>query len=331
LKRAVITCPGRGSYTEKSMGTLPGDHPFVEIAEQLRREAELPSLLELDRAERFSGAVHLRPANVSALIYLICALDCERARREHDVVAIAGNSMGWYSALAMAGALSFAEGFRLVQEMALIQERFEQGGQILYPLVDDEWCSDPERSALVERALAESEGEAFWSIRLGGYAVLAGTEAGVKHLLGALPQAKVGGTLYPFRLMRHGPYHTPLLEPVTAEAHRRLGDLEFRTPEVTLIDGRGRRHTPWSADVDELRRYTFGQQVTTPYDLTASLRVALREYAPDRMVLPGPGNTLGGVVAQVLIAEGWRGLRSKADFQVMQQSEDPPIESMRRA
>ena len=73
------------------------------------------------------------------------------------------------------------------------------------------------------------------------------------------------------------------------------------------------------------------EQVTTPYDLTAFLRVALREYAPDRMVLPGPGNTLGGVVAQVMIAEGWRGLRSKADFQVMQKSEDPPIESMRRA
>jgi [acyl-carrier-protein] S-malonyltransferase len=70
--------------------------------------------------------------------------------------------------------------------------------------------------------------------------------------------------------------------------------------------------------------------VTAPYDLSSSIFVGLREYAPDRVVLPGPGNTLGGVVAQVAIAEGWRGLSSKAEFQALQASDEPLIESMRR-
>jgi hypothetical protein len=58
--------------------------------------------------------------------------------------------------------------------------------------------------------------------------------------------------------------------------------------------------------------------------------VAVLEHAPERLVLPGPGNSLGGVCAQVLIALGWRGLASKADFERMQASGRPVIESMRR-
>ena len=105
---------------------------------------------------------------------------------------------------------------------------------------------------------------------------------------------------------------------------------EFRPPEITLIDGRGRRHTPWSTDPEELRAYTFGEQVVAPYDFTASVRVALREHAPDRLVCPGPGNTLGGVCGQILIEEGWRGTGSRADFDALQASDEPVLVSMRR-
>ncbi len=58
------------------------------------------------------------------------------------------------------------------------------------------------------------------------------------------------------------------------------------------------------------------------------MRVALREFAPDRLVLPGPGNTLGSIVGQVLIAERWGGLRSKGDFQALQATAAPIVESM---
>lgn len=330
MKRIAIVCPGRGSYTEKSLRSLPAEHPWVRRADEVRAELGLGSVLELDRAERFSAANHLRPANAAALIYLVSMLDATQAAVGERLVAVAGNSMGWYTALAVAGALSFEDGFRLVQEMALIQEEHEHGGQILYPLVDEEWRRDPARVAAVEAALESSGGEARHSIHLGGYAVLAGTHAGTAHLLGALPQVRLGGTVYPFRLLRHGPYHTPWVAEVSVEAERRLVGLEFQRPLATLIDGHGRQHSPWSADVRELRRYTFGAQVTEPYDLGASLRVLLREHAPARIVLPGPGNTLGGVLGQVMIEEGWSGIASKAAFQAAQAEPEPLVVSMRR-
>lgn len=330
MTRVAVVCPGRGSYTEKSLGSLPKGHPWVERVDELRAELDLEPIAALDAEPRFSAAKHLRPANAAALIYVVSMLDATAAVAGERLVAVAGNSMGWYTALAVAGALSFESGFRLVQEMALLQETHEDGGQVLYPLVDEDWRPDDARREAVERALAGSGGELLPSIHLGGYAVLAGTEAGIAHALRALPQVRLGGTLYPFRLLRHGPYHTPWLARVAAEARERLSDLPFQRPIATLIDGHGRQHSPWSADPEALRDYTLGAQVTEPYDLTASLRVLLREHAPDRVLLPGPGNTLGGVIGQVLVHEGWAGVRSKADFQALQATPEALVVSLRR-
>ena len=55
----------------------------------------------------------------------------------------------------------------------------------------------------------------------------------------------------------------------------------------------------------------------------------MKEYAPDRIILLGPGDTLGGAIAQALIAIDWRGLGSKADFQAMQAA-DPFLLAMGR-
>ena len=108
-----------------------------------------------------------------------------------------------------------------------------------------------------------------------------------------------------------------------------LAQLHWDRPQVTLIDGRGVRWTPWSTDPARLRDYTLGDQVTTPYRFATSLRVALREEAPDVLVLTGPGNSLGGICGQVAVAEGYRGIRSRGDFEATQ-SGDPIVLSMRR-
>jgi [acyl-carrier-protein] S-malonyltransferase len=329
-ERAAIFCPGRGSYTESSLRSLPAEHPWVECAERLRAEYGLPSLLELDRAASFQARVHLRPANVSPLIYLISMLDAAAAKASHHVAAVGGNSLGWYTALAVAEALSFEDGFRLVSEIALLQESRADGGQILYPRVGDDWRVDPAREAAISAALSAASGRAFESIRLGGVTVLAGTEEGLRVLESSLPKAKLGKNSYPFRLLQHGPYHTPLLEDVAIAARDRLAGLEWHAPKLLLIDGAGRRHAPWSRCAAGLREYTLGEQITTTFDFTASVRVGLRETAPDVIVLPGPGNSLGGVVGQCLVEEGWRGIRDRAGFDAAQSGAKPMVISMRR-
>jgi len=334
LKRIAILCPGRGSYTDKTLRSLPERHAWIDRAEVLRREYGLPSIFEMDRAAKFDQKVHLAPENVSPLIYLISMQDSAAAMQEHKCVCVAGNSMGWYTALAVAGALSFDDGFRLVQEMSLLQKEQQEaaggGGQIIFPLVDESWVRVADRVHAVEAALDGARGEAFRSIDLGGYAVLAGSEAGIAHLLKVLPKVNIGSTMYPFRLMQHGPYHTQLVQSVSDKARVRLAGLAFTKPRVTLVDGRGVRFTPWSTDVAALREYTLGAQVVTPFDFALSVRVALREHGPDHLLCPGPGNSLGGVCGQIAVGEGWRGVHTKDDFQRVQDSGNPILVSMRR-
>ena len=217
--------------------------------------------------------------------------------------------MGWYTALAVGGALSFEDGLRLVQEMAILQMEQDDGGQILFPLIDEHWQPDPALAEAMHAALEHPE--AFPSIHLGGYAVLAGTEAGVAHLLETLPPVERGPTFFPYRLKAHGPYHTPLQQSVADKAAQQLARLEFTAPKVTLIDGRGVAFAPWTTDPAALAAYTLGDQITTPYDFNASVRVALREFAPDRIALVGPENTLGSICGQVVLSERWRGIDSR--------------------
>lgn len=333
MSRIAILCPGRGSYAEKQMRSLPDAHPWIDAAEAIRREYGLPSLVELDRAAKFDRKEHLHPANVSPLIYLVSMLDSAAAQQEHRCVAVAGNSLGWYTALAVGGALSFEDGFRLVQEMSKLQHEHQLsvgGGQVIFPLVGEDWRRDPTRDDAVRAALDSSNGQAYPSIRLAGLAVLAGSDAGIAHLKSALPKVKSGSNQYPIQLEQHGPYHTPLVEDVAAKARATLSNLAFTRPRTTLIDGRGVQFSPWSTDLDALRAYTLGAQITTPYDFGLSVQVALREHAPDHLVCPGPGNTLGGVVGQALVAEGWRGIHDKDGFTRVQESEKPVLVSMRR-
>ncbi|MGH2456897.1 MAG: ACP S-malonyltransferase, partial [Candidatus Limnocylindria bacterium] len=252
-RRAVIVCPGRGAYTGASLGSLPVDHPLVGRAEELRSGYGLEPLLDLDGADRFDPARHLRPANASPLILLATLLDVETAAADQLMTAVIGNSLGWYTALAVAGALPFDDAFRLVQEMALLQEEpiphGGPGGQVIYPLADASWRPDPALHASVAEALADGDalaGAVHESIDLGAYAVLAGDEAGVARLLDRLPPVRLGERLFPLRLALHGPYHTPLVEHVAAEAGRRLRELGWQRPITSLVDGRGVRWTPWS-------------------------------------------------------------------------------------
>jgi acyl transferase domain-containing protein len=337
--RAVIACPGRGSYGAGSLGSLPPDHPAVERAESLRREYGLEPLLELDGAATFDPLRHLRPANASALIFMVTLLDAERSAEDHDVAVVIGNSLGWYSALAVAGALSFDDAFRLVQEIALLQEEplpsGGSGGQVIYPLTDADWLPVPELRAAVAGVVdghgdGNGSGRIYESVDLGAYTVLAGDDAGVAHLIDRLPPVKIGERLFPLRLAMHGPYHTPLVEHVAAGAAERLAGLAWRSPTLPLIDGRGARWSPWSTDPMALRDYTLREQLTTTFHFATSLRVALREYGPDVVVLPGPGNSLGGICGQLIVAEGFHGLRSRSAFEHAQQSGTPVVLSMRR-
>ena len=145
----------------------------------------------------------------------------------------------------------------------------------------------------------------------GGTAVLGADEEGLRILEAELAQVKRGERSFPLRLPLHSAFHTSLMAATSATAKARLAHLAFRAPKVPLIDGRGYVHRPRWADPEGLREYTLGVQVTETYDFSAAFSTALNHCAPDLVVCLGPGNAMGGPVAQLLVAAGWRGVNSK--------------------
>ena len=334
MSRAAVAFPGRGAYGPASLGSLPATHAWVRQADALRADAGLTALSELDGAERFTPALHLRPSNAWPLTFVASLLDAERIAGDHEVVAVVAASTGWYTALAASGALGFENAFRLVQAMALAAEEplpdGDQPAELVYALTSDTWDRDETRSTTIDRVLADADDGAYRALELGSHAVIAGTAGAIDRVATELPAITVGGRSFPLRLATADAWHTPLRAAAAGTAAASLGDLGWDSPNVTLVDGRGVRWTPWATDADALARETLTGLADAPYDFARAFRVALREYAPDAILLPGPGTTLGAACAQLIVADGYRGIRTRPEFEATQAGPNPILLSVRR-
>jgi [acyl-carrier-protein] S-malonyltransferase len=324
MKTAVVICPGRGTYGKAELGTLARhfkDASLMAGFDARRAALGQETLTALDGAVSYSVAKHTRGDNASALIYAATIADFA-ALQDVDVLAVTGNSMGWYSALACGGALTAETGFEVVNTMGTLMQQHLIGGQVLHPFVDEGWHDDPARKAALLGIVAEINARVGHrlglSINLGGMLVLAGNEAGLAAFEAAVPVAQAR---FPMRLANHAAFHTGLQEPVAALGRAALHAGLFGQPKYPLIDGRGAIWWPHATDTAALWDYTLGHQVTEAYDFTHAIRVAAREFAPDFFIITGPGTTLGGAVAQSLIIANWQRLSSKTDFQTAQQAE----------
>jgi [acyl-carrier-protein] S-malonyltransferase len=330
-RTAVVICPGRGTYNKDELGYLGRHHADKRelIAGFDRRRAELgqETVSALDGSGKYSVSRFTRGDNASPLIYACAYSDFLSIDREKfDIVAVTGNSMGWYIALACAGALDADGGFEVVNTMGALMHQSLIGGQLLYPFVDENWTQIPGRKGEL-LALTESIPNLFISIILGGMIVFAGDDIALNAAEERLP--KVEGR-FPMRLVNHAAFHCPLQAPVAQMGRNSLASSLFGDPDLPLIDGRGQIWWPKASPVGELKEYTLGHQVVETYDFSAAVRTALREFAPEALIVTGPGMTLGGAVAQCLIGENWKGLTDKESF-LQLQSEAPLLLAMGRS
>ena len=105
-RRALVLCPGRGSYGRTELGTLQGrPSAFLDAFDAHRASLGRPTVRELDAAERYSAKLHIAGEHASILTAGYALSDVEAIDPARlDVVGICGNSMGWYTALVAAGA-----------------------------------------------------------------------------------------------------------------------------------------------------------------------------------------------------------------------------------
>ncbi len=332
-QRVVVICPGRGTYNKEELGYLTRLHAdkkeLVEVIDDYRTQQDQITISALDSMDNYSMRTHTAGENASALIYACALADFKSIDpKQYDIVAVTGNSMGWYIALAAANALDEKGAIQLINTMGSMMSEGVIGGQLIYPVIDQHWRTDQSLIALLDKAVAEVKllkgAELYLSIELGGYRVFGGNSLGLKALEEKLPLLD---DRYPMNLFNHAAFHTPLLQAVANKAQEILSGSLFRAPKIPLIDGVGNIWQPHSTNVQALYNYTLQNQVVEPYQFSRAIEVAIKEFAPDKLIILGPGSTLGGAVAQCLIEHQWKNIVDKEGF-IAGQKQDPFVLAM---
>ena len=320
---ALVIAPGRGVYTKSEHGYIARHHgarrDLIDTFDKTRQRLGVPSVTDLDSASHFDLKVFSQGDASSSLIFASAAADYEAIDTDKfEIVCITGNSLGWYIALACAGAMSYENAFSLVNRTSQLMQNPLLGGQLVYQIVDEHWR---EITGLRAELLAfcDRTPGVFVSIELGGMIVFAGDNEALRAFENALPVSR--DPRFPMRLSNHAAFHTPLQEGNAEVVFNEVPVTQFSTPQTPLVDGEGTSWLPLTSETSTLKEYTLTRQITMTYNFTLAVQNAVKEYAPEKIIILGPGMTLGGAVAQALIAINWQGLKSKREFQHRQQDD----------
>ena len=200
--------------------------------------------------------------------------------------AVAGHSLGEFSALVVAGALSFEDGLKLVAKRALAMQAAceQQPGTMAAVLGLD----DP----TVEQICASTEGTVVAAnYNCPGQLVISGA---VEAVDAACAKAKEAGARRALRLPVGGAFHSPLMEPAKVELEKAIEEAPFRTPVCPIYQNVDAKPYTDPAAI----KATLLAQLTAPVRWTYIVKQMLADGFEEFTEL-GPGTVLQGLVKKV--------------------------------
>lgn len=284
------------------MGRAWRDHPSWALVDRLSEVAgrDLADLL-LD-----AGPETLRATrNAQLATYTLSLVALDAARRgplaAAPVVAVAGHSLGEYTALAAAEAIRPEEGARLVQARGeAMQTAAEASPGTMAAVIG----LDYDR---VAAACAETEGAWVANDNALGQVVVAGTAAGVEE---AGRRATERGAKRVIPLQVGGAFHTPLMAPAQAPLDRALGNAEFVAstwPIVANVDAEA--HSGGFASL-------LSAQLCSPVRWRQSL-LTLARLGGQLFIELGPGTELSGMVRRTIPEVGRANVAGPDDLEAL--------------
>ncbi len=248
-----------------------------------------------------------RVTQPALFVHSVVALELARERGlQPDVVA--GHSLGEYSALVAAGALSFEDGLRLVARRGqLMQEAGTRHPGTMAALLG----LDAERVAAVcKAAMADGQWVGPANFNAPGQIVISGHVPAVEK---AGELAKQAGARKVVPLSVSGAFHSPLMAEAAEEFAEDLADAEFRDAEKPVIlnvsasPERSGAHLP-----EALKR-----QLVSPVLWEQSVRRMLQDGV-DVFYEVGAGKVLLGLIRRIERSVKGTALGTVADFEVLE-------------
>ena len=202
---------------------------------------------------------------------------------------VAGHSLGEFSALVAAGALSFEDGLRLVHARALaMQKACEVSEGTMAAII-----GLPDRK--VEEVCAEvsTEGNVVIPANYNcpGQLVISGN---VNAVNAACEKLKAAGAKRALPLKVSGAFHSPLMQPAKEELQVAIEQTTINAPKCPVYQNvDGKPHT----DAAEIKSNLIAQ-LTSPVRWTSSVQNMIADGAND-FTECGPGKTLQGMISRI--------------------------------
>lgn len=200
---------------------------------------------------------------------------------------VAGHSLGEFSALVAAGALSFEDALRLVaQRAAAMQRACELTPSTMAAVLglDDE---------KIEQICASVEGEVVVAANFNcpGQVVISGSHEGVRL---AGEKLKEAGAKRVLPLPVGGAFHSPLMEPAREELAAAIENTQFSEPRCPIYQN---VNAQAATDVATIKANLISQ-LTAPVRWTQSVKNMVADGATE-FVECGPGKVLQGLVKKI--------------------------------
>lgn len=199
---------------------------------------------------------------------------------------VAGHSLGEFSALAAAEAISFEDALRLVYiratQMQLCCEKVPGTMAAIVGLPDEK----------VEEICSSCEGIVIpANYNCGGQVVISGEKTAVEQ---ACEKAKAEGAKRALPLAVGGAFHSPLMEPARVELGKAIEETTIVTPVCPIYQN----VTAQAVTDPQTIKKNLLAQLTSPVRWTQSVRNMLADGA-DYFMEIGPGTVLQGLVKRI--------------------------------
>jgi [acyl-carrier-protein] S-malonyltransferase len=281
--------PGQGSQTVGMLDAW-GDHPAVTatLAEASAALGEdIGALIRTGPKEQLDLTTHTQP------VMLTAGIACYRAwLAETGLVpaAVAGHSLGEYTALVAAGVLTLADALPLVRLRAqAMQEAVPVGVGAMAAILGLE--AQAVLDGCAEAAAASGEVVEAANFNDPKQTVIAGTKAGVDKGCEVL---KAKGAKRALPLAVSAPFHSSLMKPAAERLKARLVDIAIAAPQIPVVNN---IDVAVVADADAIRDALY-RQAFGPVRWVEVVR-ALRARGLTHILECGPGKVLSGMVKRI--------------------------------
>ena len=219
-------------------------------------------------------------------IFLHSVILAKTMGEEFDPAMVAGHSLGEFSALVAAGALSFEDGLRLVSARAQAMQKACE----INPSTMAAVLALPDEK--VEEICSSIDGTVVCAnYNCPGQLVISGE---VEAIDAACEKLLAAGAKRALKLKVGGGFHSPCMEPARAELAEAIERTEFHTPAVPVYQNvDAKPHT----DPAEIKANLVAQ-LTAPVRWTQSVQNMVADGA-DEFIEVGPGKVLQGLVGKI--------------------------------